>query len=65
MPLNKNLYRFLGVSAFVVSAMFIIFAIMLYRTGGNYWTSIYVAIFELIAGLYLLRKSNQKNKDEG
>ena len=57
MPLNKGLYRFLGLSAFVVSAMFIIFALMLYRTGGNYRTSIYIAAFELIAGLYLLRKS--------
>lgn len=57
MPLNKGLYRFLGLSAFVVSAMFIIFALMLYRTGGNYRISIYIAAFELIAGLYLLRKS--------
>jgi hypothetical protein len=57
MPLNKSLYRFLGLSAFVVSAMFLLLAIMLYRSGGNYWTSIYVAAFELIAGLYLLRKS--------
>ena len=59
MPLNKQLYRFLGFSGLAVSAMFIIFAIMLYRTGGNYWTSIYVAIFELIAGVYLLRKSSR------
>ena len=57
MPLNKQLYRFLGLSGFVMSAMFIIFSIMLYRTGGNYWTSIYVAVFELVAGIYLLRKS--------
>ena len=57
MALNKNLYRFLGVSAFVVSAMFMLFAVMLYRTGGNYWSSIGVAIFELIAGVYLLKKS--------
>jgi hypothetical protein len=57
MPLNKSLYRFLGLSAFVVSAMFIVFALLLHRTGGNYWTSIYVAAFEFIAGLYLLRKS--------
>jgi hypothetical protein len=57
MALNKNLYRFLGFSAFVVSAMFILVALMLYRTGGNYMTSIYVAAFELVAGVYLLRKS--------
>ena len=57
MALNKSLYRFLGVSAFLVSAMFILFAFMLYRTGGNYWSSIIVAIFELIAGVYLLKKS--------
>jgi hypothetical protein len=59
MALNKNLYRFLGLSAFAVSAMFILLAIMLYRSGGNYWTSIFVAIFELIAGFYLLRKSSR------
>lgn len=47
----------LGVSAFVVSAMFILFAFMLYRTGGNYWSSIGVALFELIAGVYLLKKA--------
>jgi hypothetical protein len=57
MPLNKSLYRFLGLSAFVMSAIFIGFAFLLYRSGGNYWTSIYVAVFELIAGVYLLRKS--------
>jgi len=49
MPLNKNLYRFLGVSAFIVSAMFLLFAVMLYRSGGNYLSSIGVAIFEIIA----------------
>ncbi|HKC66208.1 MAG TPA: hypothetical protein VKB86_21365 [Pyrinomonadaceae bacterium] len=57
MALNKSLYRFLSISAFVVCAMFILFAFMLYRTGGNYWSSIGVAIFELIAGVYLLKKS--------
>ena len=57
MALNKNLYRFLGVSAFVVSAMFMLFAVMLYRTGGNYLSSLGVAIFELIAGVYLLKRS--------
>jgi len=57
MALNKNLYRFLGVSAFVVSAMFILFAVLLYRTGGNYLSSIAVAILEIIAGVYLLNKS--------
>ena len=57
MALNKSLYKMLGVSAFIVSAMFLIFAFMLYRTGGNYWTSVGVAIFEIIAGVYLLKKS--------
>ena len=59
MALNKSLYRFLGISAFVVSAMFILFAIMLYRTGGNYWSSLGVAAFEIIAGVYLLKKSGR------
>ena len=59
MALNKSLYRFLGVSAFVVSAMFILFAFMLYRTGGNDLSSLGVAAFEIIAGVYLLRKSRQ------
>jgi hypothetical protein len=57
MALNKNLYRFLGVSAFVVSAMFLLFAVLLYRSGGNYLSSIGVAVFEIIAGVYLLNKS--------
>jgi hypothetical protein len=57
MALNKNLYRFLGLSAFIVSAMFLLFAVMLYRSGGNYLSSIGVAIFEIIAGVYLLKKS--------
>jgi hypothetical protein len=57
MALNKNLYRFLGVSAFVVSAMFLLFAVMLYRSGGNYLSSIGIAVFEIIAGVYLLKKS--------
>jgi hypothetical protein len=59
MPLNKQLYRFLGLSAFVMCGIFIIFAFLLYRSGGNYWTSIYVAVFELMAGVYLLRKSKR------
>jgi hypothetical protein len=57
MALNKQLYRFLGISAFVMCGIFILFAFLLYRSGGNYWTSIYVAAFELIAGVYLLRKN--------
>jgi len=57
MALNKNLYRFLGLSAFVVSAMFFLLALMLYRSGGNYMTSIYVAAFELVAGIYLFKKA--------
>jgi hypothetical protein len=57
MALNKNLYRFLGLSAFVVSAMFLLFAVMLYRSGSNYLSSIFVALFEIIAGFYLLKKS--------
>jgi hypothetical protein len=58
MALNKQLYRFLSFSAFVMCGIFILFAFILYRSGGNYWTSIYVAVFELIAGLYLLKKSS-------
>jgi hypothetical protein len=42
-----------------MSAIFIGFAFLLYRSGGNYWTSVYVAVFELIAGIYLLRKSKR------
>jgi len=57
MALNKSLYRFLGISAFVVGAMFTFVAVLLYRTGGNYWSSIAVAILEIIAGVYLLKKS--------
>lgn len=57
MALNKSLYRFLGISAFVVSAMFVVLAFMLYRAGGNYWSSIGIAIFELIAGVYLLNRA--------
>ena len=57
MALNKSLYRFLGISAFVVSAMFVVLAFMLYRAGGNYWSSIVIAIFELIAGVYLLKRA--------
>ena len=57
MALNKSLYRFLSVSAFVVSAMFIFTAILLYRTGGNYLSSMVVAVIEIIAGVYLLKKS--------
>ena len=59
MALNKSLYRLLGISAFVVSAMFILFAFMLYRSGGNYLSSIGIAAFEIIAGIYLLKKSSQ------
>ena len=57
MALNKNLYRFLGLSAFVVGAMFFLLALMLYRSGGNYLSSIGIAVFEIIAGVYLLNKS--------
>jgi len=57
MALNKNLYRFLALSAFFVSAMFLLFAFLLYRTNGNYTAAIAVAAFEIVAGVYLLRKS--------
>ena len=57
MALNKGLYKFLGLSAFLVSAMFILFAVFLYRTGGNYLAALCVAVFEVIAGFYLLKKS--------
>lgn len=59
MALNKQLYRLLSFSAFVMCGIFIVFAFLLYRSGGNYWTSIYVAVFELIAGIYLLRMSKR------
>lgn len=57
MALNKSLYRFLGLSAFAGSAMFILFAVMLYRFGGNYLLAIGVAVMDIIAGVYLLKKS--------
>ena len=59
MALNKSLYKFLGVSAFFVSAMFVVFAVFLYQAGGNSLAAVGVAVFEVVAGLYLLKKSGQ------
>ena len=59
MALNKSLYKFLGVSAFVMSAMFVLFSFVLYRSGGNYLASIIISAFEATAGVYLLKKSSQ------
>jgi hypothetical protein len=57
MPLNKSLYKFLGVSAFVMSAAFVVFSFVLYRSGGNYLASVIVAAFEATAGMYLMKKA--------
>ena len=59
MALNKSLYKFLGVSAFVVCAMFVVFSFVLYRAGGNYLAAVVVSALEATAGLYLLQKSKQ------
>jgi hypothetical protein len=59
MALNKGLYKFLGVSAFVMSAMFVLFSFVLYRAGGNYIAAVIVAAFEATAGVYLMKKSEQ------
>jgi hypothetical protein len=59
MALNKSLYKFLGVSAFVMCAMFVIFSFVLYRSGGNYLAAVGVSALEATAGLYLMQKSKQ------
>ena len=59
MALNKSLYKFLGVSAFVVCAMFVVFSFVLYRAGGNYLAAVVVSALEATAGIYLLQKSKQ------
>ncbi|HYG81279.1 MAG TPA: hypothetical protein VD861_12865 [Pyrinomonadaceae bacterium] len=59
MALNKSLYKFLGVSAFVVCAMFVVFSFVLYRAGGNYLAAVVVSALEATAGVYLLQKSKQ------
>ena len=59
MALNKSLYKFLGVTAFVMSAMFVLFSFVLYRSGGNYLAAIGVAALEATAGIYLMQKSNR------
>jgi hypothetical protein len=59
MALNKSLYKFLGVSAFVVCAMFVVFSFVLYRAGGNYLAAVVVSALEATAGLYLLQKSKE------
>jgi hypothetical protein len=58
MPLNKSMYRFLGVSAFVVSALFVVFSFILYRAGGNYLMAVAISALEATAGIYLMKKSN-------
>lgn len=58
MALNKSLYKFLGVSAFVMSALFVLFSFVLYRSGGNYLAAVIIAAFEATAGVYLMKKSN-------
>ena len=60
MALNKRLYKFLGVSAFVVSALFVMFSFVLYRSGGNYLAAIGVAALEATAGVYLMNKGRDK-----
>ena len=57
MPLNKSLYKFLSISAFVMSAVFVVLSFFLYRSGGNYFAAVGVAAFEATAGVYLMKKS--------
>jgi hypothetical protein len=57
MALKKSLYKFLGVSAFAMSAAFVVFSFILYRSGGNYLAAVIVAAFEATAGIYLMKKS--------
>ena len=59
MALNKSLYKFLGVSAFIVCAMFVVFSFVLYRAGGNYLAAVVISALEATAGVYLLQKSNE------
>ena len=59
MALNKSLYKFLGISAFIMSALFVLFSFVLYRSGGNYLAAIIVSAFEATAGVYLMKKSQQ------
>ena len=59
MALNKNMYKFLGASAFVMSAMFVVFSFVLYRAGGNYIAAVIVSAIEATAGIYLTQKSKQ------
>ncbi|HKR01834.1 MAG TPA: hypothetical protein VJT09_14230 [Pyrinomonadaceae bacterium] len=59
MALNKNLYKFLGLSAFVMCALFVVFSFVLYRAGGNYLAAVVVAAIEATAGVYLTNKSKQ------
>ena len=59
MALNKSLYKFLGVSAFVMCALFVIFSFVLYRSGGNYLAAVVISALEATAGVYLLQKSKE------
>ena len=57
MALNKGLYKFLGYSALVMSAAFVVVSFMLYMSGGNYFASVVVSTIEATAGVYLIKKS--------
>jgi hypothetical protein len=50
----------LGVSAFVMSVLFVFFSFILYRSGGNYIAAVVVAALEATAGIYLMQKSKQQ-----
>ena len=69
MAVNKSMYKFLGVSAFVMSALFVLFSFVLYRAGGNYLAAVIVSAIEATAGIYLMKKSTQycglQNVDHG
>jgi hypothetical protein len=59
MAVNKSLYKFLGMTSFVVCAMFVVFSFVLYRSGGNYLAAVVVSAIEATAGVYLLQKSKE------
>ncbi len=60
MALNKSLYKFLGVSAFVMSALFVLFSFVLYRSGGNYTRGGHRLGLGSHRRIYLMKKSNNK-----
>lgn len=59
MAVNKKLYKFLGATAFVMSAAFAAFSFVLYRSGGNYLAAVIISALEATAGIYLTQKSSQ------